>query len=282
MALDKNEKKKRRVEYARLTKKIGRVLKRFTPIDESDEFSYGDDYDGALGSIVSLLLRGGTREELFEVLTEARRDFDVPPDSEKDLKITDAVLKAAVAKERPSRGKPKPAQIIFRLDLRDDYDAIQEHLASRVRDFEMGQCNGPGDTDLIHLIAVGYQCSQAGWVVVVFDARTNASMDGEWTRFIDGQTLERTRWVKADAANMRGPIALVDPEGRETIIAEESAELSEPIGEMIKSAVIHARSCGMFKDLPLAPGCTIWIEDFDGNYFWPDSETTSQPNLLHV
>ena len=277
--MDKNDRKQRKREYAKLVTKVGRVLKRYAPIDETDEYSYGDEYEPHVGSIVSMLLRGCTRDELYSKLESIRvGEYEMAADPDLDLKIADAVIKAFQAKEKASKKKTSQSRIVWRLDLRRDFDEIFGYVMDCVRDFDVATIQEPDDTPCIRLIEAGFESSQSGWFVLVFDTRPEAQPDGQWTTHIDGLKLERNHWVKAQAATVRGPIGLVNADGTETILAE-GAELSEPIGEMIKSVLLKARADGVFCRLPLAPDCELNIEDFNGQYGWPDCEDRGHINL---
>jgi hypothetical protein len=62
------------------------------------EFSDGDDYETLVAPLVSLLLRGCGREEIFRAIESYRANHwtKVPPNPEQDWKITDPVHKALV------------------------------------------------------------------------------------------------------------------------------------------------------------------------------------------
>ena len=83
----------------------------------------------------------------------------------------------------------------MRLDLRRDFTDISAYLAKRVREFDPAGSNVLGDPGPVKLVEVGFEYSQAGWLVVVFDTRTEAEPDGEWTSLIDGNKLERPHWL---------------------------------------------------------------------------------------
>ncbi len=72
--MDQDRKKLKR-EYARLVSKLERVLKRYAPIDPSDEDSIGDEYDPLAPPLVSMLMRGCSREELFRAIESFRARY---------------------------------------------------------------------------------------------------------------------------------------------------------------------------------------------------------------
>jgi len=273
--VDKNAKKKLTKKYTTLTKRIGRVLKRFTPIDPADEYSTGDDWEDALPSIVSLLLRGRDRDELLKILAKARGEFDVSLDSVQDGKIADAVLKSA-----DGGAPPRPKHVIH-LDLRNDLEEIESYIVNRVRDFDPKLNHGPGESSAISQIVTSFECDQAGWVAMVFDTRPVPLPDGEWTLYLeDSPMLNRDHWIKAGTANFRGTITVVNIDGVQNTYSEENATFTVEIGEMIKRVVLNVRDRGEFSRLPIAQGCQIFVEDFNGEYFWPDCETPGLPNLV--
>ena len=166
----------------------------------------------------------------------------------------------------------------MRLDLRRDFDEIYAHITDRVQNFRAKGKNVLGKPGPVKAIAVGFEYAQAGWLVVVFDTRPDAGPDGEWTSRIEGNELERPHWTEAGEANDDGPITLVRLNGT-TKKLPAGSELSEPLGEMIKTVVLKARTDGVFAGLPKAPGCELLIEHFDGGYGWPEYEARGQANL---
>lgn len=276
--MDNASKKKLKHEYATLTAKVRRVLKRFTPIDPADNHSWGDDYDGELHLIVSILIRNANREELLGVLAQTRAAAAVGPNPEKDLEIANALIKA-----KSSETSTRKPEILFRLDLQNDVAAIDAYFTDQVRTFDAKRNSGPGESNQISQIDVGFECSQAGWVAIVFDKRPEPKPDGEWTRCLeDVSRLPRKHWIHAIAANQRGPIELTNINGSRQTYAEESADVTNAIGDLVKHALVRSRDRGLFAQLPLAPGCKIFVEDFDGEYSWPDNDSLNSDNLATV
>lgn len=166
----------------------------------------------------------------------------------------------------------------MRLNLQQDFADIYAHLADRVRAFDPSGGNVLGDPGPVKAVEVGFEYSQAGWLVVVFDTRPNAEPDGEWTRLIEGNELERPHWLEAGEANMDEPITAVKLDGRESELPS-GTELAEILGEVAKAVVIKARADGVFAGLPKAAGCELGVEHFGGYYAWPVYEERGQDNL---
>ena len=166
----------------------------------------------------------------------------------------------------------------MRLNLRQDFADIYAHLADRVRAFDPSGGNVLGDPGPVKAVEVGFEYSQAGWLVVVFDTRPNAEPDGEWTSLIEDNELERPNWLEAGEAIMDAPITVVELDGRESSLPSET-ELAEILGEAIKAVVLKARADGVFAGLPKAPGCELGVEHFSGCYGWPVYEERGQDNL---
>lgn len=267
-----HEKKKLKLEYARLVGKLERLLKRYAPIDPSDEFSDGDDYETLVPTLVSLLMRGHGREEIFRAIESYRANYwtKVPPNPEQDWKITDAVQKAYLNKDKLDRKPRKQLQPLLKLDLCNDSEDVFDYIKTQVRKFLQEAETVDGVADRVYRIDCGYEYSQCGWVMIYFDTRPEASPDGQWTRFIDKHRIERTHWRKASSANMRGPVSVVDLEGKEHLISEGSdIDMSRAIGLMLKAALLRARDEGILLQLSLASTCTLGVEDFDGHFGWP-------------
>jgi hypothetical protein len=172
------------------------------------------------------------------------------------------------------RRKPPPA-----LDLRRDFEEIYTHIADCVRKFNPAGDNVLGGPGPVKMVEVGFEYSQAGWLVVVFDTRPKAEPDGEWTSLIEGNELERPHWLEAGETD--GPIALIQLDGTKAEFPE-GEELAEPLGEVVKAAVLKARADGVFAGLPKAPGCELGVEHFGGAYGWPEYEARGQDNLAEL
>ena len=166
----------------------------------------------------------------------------------------------------------------MRLDLRRDFADIYAYIAGRVRDFDPATNDGPGDPGPVKMIEVGFEYSQAAWVVLVFDTRPDAKPDGEWNSHIEGNEFERPDWLAAGEANCEEPITLVQLDGSEVVLPENS-ELAEPLGELLKAVLLKARADGVFADLPKAPGCELGIEHHEGAYGWPLYEDRGHENF---
>lgn len=274
-SLDKNDRKRAKREYALLVTRVGRVLKRFAPIDESDKYSYGDEYEPHVGSIVSMLLRGCTRDELSSKLESIRvGEYQLAARPERDREIADAVITAFQKQSKSPTRREKKRTIVWRLDLRRDFDEIFAHIPDRVRSFLADNAKQP-DGVLVHLIEAGFEASQTGWFVLVFDTRPDAHPNGQWTTEIDSVKLDRTHWVKAQTAAIRGPISVINADGRETTLPE-GAGLGELIGELIRTVLLKAQHDGIFAQLPVSPNCKMHIEDFDGEYDWSECAARGQ------
>ena len=174
--------------------------------------------------------------------------------------------------------KPNKTKATARLDLRRDFADIYSHLVDRVRGFKPSGGDVLGDPGPVKMVEVGFEYAQAGWLVVVFDTRPDAEPDGEWTALIEGNELERPKWLAAGEINIDAPIALVRLDGSEVQLPP-GTELAEILGEMIKGVVLKARADGVFAGLPKAPGCELGIEHFEGAYGWPNYEQRGQENL---
>jgi hypothetical protein len=169
-------------------------------------------------------------------------------------------------------------EIPMQIDMRRDFEDIYAHLADRVRRFDPTGGNVLGEPGPVKMVEIGFEYSQAGWLVVVFDTRPEAEPDGEWTGLIEGNELERPQWLEAGEANMDGPITIVRLDGSQEEAPAET-ELAEILGEMVKAVVLKARADGVFAALPKAPGCELGLEHFSGAYGWPAYEERGQENL---
>jgi hypothetical protein len=192
-------------------------------------------------------------------------------------KTAEQVLREVGAPEkghRPFGRRPKPKS----LDLRRDFTEIYDHLADQVRAFSPSGGNVLGDPGPVKMVEIGFEYSQAGWLVVVFDTRPSAEPDGEWTALIKDNQLERPHWLEAGESLLEGPISVVQLDGSKAKLPS-GTELAEILGEVVKAVLLKARADGVFTGLPKVSGCELGVEHFSGAYGWPINDERGHDNL---
>lgn len=155
----------------------------------------------------------------------------------------------------------------MKLDLRRDFKDIYAHLKKRVKDFDPETDEGLGEPGPVRMIHVGYEYSQSAWVVVVFDKRPDAAVDGEWNSCIDENELPRPRWLAAGEAIWNGSLTLIQQDGAEVEVAP-GTELAIVLGELITDVLRKASADGVFAKLPKADGFDLSVEHHEGAYGW--------------
>jgi len=168
----------------------------------------------------------------------------------------------------------------MQLDLQRDFTEIYTYLAERVRGFDPKTHAGLGGPGRVRLFQVGFEYSQAGWVIAVFDTRPDAESDGQWDIELENESnsLQRPHWVEAGEFNDKSPITVIGHEGTTTVLPAGS-ELAEVLGELVKAVVIKALADGMFATLAKSKRCLFGIEHFSGAYSWPEYDDRSQAKL---
>ena len=117
-------------------------------------------------------------------------------------------------------------------------------------------------------------------MALVFDTRPDAEPDGEWNAHIEGNVLERPKWLAVFEANERQSVRVVMPDGIERELPPESYdEFTTMLGDLLKSVVLKAGAGGVLESLPKAPRCELGVEEHDGNYGWPVYEERGRENL---
>lgn len=111
----------------------------------------------------------------------------------------------------------------------------------------------------VHFIQAGYQIDQAGLFYLYIDTNEGAGPDGSWT---------------LELAQEEGILSLPTFQSFKDYDAQ-----SEKKGELIKKVILKLRDEGIFKELNLAEGCDIGIEEFDGGWSWPEYEKRKTENL---
>lgn len=195
-------------------------------------------------------------------------------------KMAEQLLREVGAPEKGRR--PSGSRIKSKtLDLPRDFKEIYGYLADLVRNFKPSGTNVLGDDGPVRIVEIGFEYSQDGWIVVVFDTRPNVEPDGEWTALIGGNQLDRSHWLAIGEANMDGPVSVLQLNGTKAILPS-GTELAEVLGELVKAVVLKARADGVFAGLPKAPGCALVIEHFGGAYVWPEDEECGKGNLAEL
>jgi hypothetical protein len=162
----------------------------------------------------------------------------------------------------------------MKLDLRKDFDEIYSHLVHRVQNYTPGVnvLHDPGGVNSpIAQITFGYELTQAGWVVLAFDARSDAKSDGEWSRCIDETMLARPEWLRATKSLGAGEAVefkLTDGSVCTLSPKYDDAEYGAVYGNLLKWILLKAHEDGVFRSLPLAERCQLAVEDFDFRYGW--------------
>lgn len=155
------------------------------------------------------------------------------------------------------------------LHLAKDCREVLAHLRRRVKDYTVYINPGPGeDEDDITLITLGYCFEQYGWYALVFDTRPEAAIDGEWQEYIEETRVEKQVWCMDDVHRVE--IKHYDPAWREPKRAISDQYMANLYGQLLKKVLVEANDAGLFQTLPLAAGCVLCIEEFEGRYGWAD------------
>lgn len=141
------------------------------------------------------------------------------------------------------------------LDLNKDAAEFYSYVVARATNYTPTSDAGLGGEGPIQMIYAGYEFDQSGWCVLVFDRRTNAQHDGEWTRYIDDHIFRRPHWVKAGVLGGKN--------------------FSASLGQILVGTLQRAERDGVFSELPLASGYRIGLEEFNGSFSW---DSTNEPN----
>ncbi len=163
------------------------------------------------------------------------------------------------------------------LDLSKDFETVYNYLARQVSAFDSKSHLGLGGPGKVKLILIGFEYAQAGWVVTVFDTRSDATPDGEWTSDIDGNALKMLHWRDIAENLIDNPLKMLGLDGTRSNLPAGS-EPATLLGNMLKAVLVKARDKKLFSALPKSLSCRLAVEDFDGNYSWPledESESDS-------
>ena len=162
-------------------------------------------------------------------------------------------------------------------DLREDAKRLRQYLEQRLNEFSADANDAPGDRHApVSLLHVGFECEQDGYVAIVFDTRPTATPDGEWTMHIESGNnwIEFPQWgACTEAMFEHGSLELTSIDGVTRAFSPDSDEgFHAAFGEMIASEIQNAIRQRLFEALPRANDCTIYIEEINGNYAWPEGD----------
>jgi hypothetical protein len=168
-----------------------------------------------------------------------------------------------------SRGASPDGESI--LDLRAEAADIHDYITSRVAVFDPRANAGPGEAQAVTMVSAGFEYDQSGWFALVFDRRPDAGHDGEWTLYLEGNTLDRPQWVAARERNEEYPIRA---RGEDGVIRElpPGSHFGWLLGRMLVGVLQQAERDGLFARLPHAERFRLGLEEFHGSLGW-DSET---------
>ncbi len=127
-------------------------------------------------------------------------------------------------------------------------DLVRE--TNEIRDYISQQINTLDKNVKVKLVEIGFQVDQCGLVKVFFGHNRDSVPDGSWTMSLEDNILIRSHW----------------PDLCESIDYEE---LTEKIGEIIKSVLLEIRDSGGFNEMAKYSDCQLGIEEINGVYSWP-------------
>ncbi|MGC1275915.1 MAG: hypothetical protein WBC44_19590 [Planctomycetaceae bacterium] len=164
----------------------------------------------------------------------------------------------------------------MKLDLQKDERKFRRFVEKRLRDYPVYENLGPGnDADPIALMTVGYSFEQSGYAALVLDTRPDADHDGQWTLHIENETnvLPFPKWCAAfETLCDGGTVDVVLPDGRPRTLddSDDNESVAALFGETLRDAMQALNREGKFAGLPRTPGAFFIVEEFNGQYGWPD------------
>lgn len=164
-----------------------------------------------------------------------------------------------------------------KIDLSKDKERIRRYVLKRIKDYRVNENCGPGeDEDPIQAIMLGFYASQGGYVYLVFDTRPGKNIDGEWTCFLEKPNIfplpKWTEFFEHLRERKSGALILADGCEKEfdfKVKTKGEKGLNVYIGEMLTDLMVELSEQKAFSRLPLTKDAFMMVEEFDGDYFWP-------------
>lgn len=161
-------------------------------------------------------------------------------------------------------------------NLANDANEFRNYLHSRISQY----ANQAGALP-VKLLEVGFQFDQGGAIVVHFDCRPNAQIDGTWTTKFEGNTLDRLHWPDLTDQVFASPVTFTRLDGTSRTLPDDCSqpdnleqEIATLLGEMLRDSMISSISSHELAILPKAPGFKISIEELNGQYGWSTDDIT--------
>ena len=157
------------------------------------------------------------------------------------------------------------------VDLREDGKVFRQYLEERVKQF-VESAKKTANVAPISAVEVGFCYVQAGWILVHFDQRLQHERDGEWTNFNEADLCLRDEWSKLADANIDAPVSITLHNGKKLDLPVQSSDelFASAIGRMLVEVLKTAKKEGLFDPLPKQTKWQIDVEDFNGNWAWPE------------
>ncbi len=157
------------------------------------------------------------------------------------------------------------------LDLMNEFDSVLIYLKKRISEYTNTENNGPGNSyDNVSLITFGFSFEHSGWYALVFDTRPNASPDGEWQSYIEGNCFNDQLWCLDDVEELS-----ITHYKKNWRLPDEDFDddyFAYLFGELLKDVLIFARENNLFSGISLAKNCVMNVEEHEGRYGWPNYE----------
>lgn len=163
----------------------------------------------------------------------------------------------------------------MKLDLRPDLKALRDFICEKISVYDEYENIGPGDDDdPIRLVTVGFHVEQNAFVCVVFDTRSDADVDGEWTMFQEEDNMVYVpEWEDAfDYLCDEGAVSVSLANGKKKKLdtRDDNDSVAKFFGEQILELVLQMQSANEFDSLPLAKNAFLSIEEYGGRWGWPE------------
>jgi hypothetical protein len=169
------------------------------------------------------------------------------------------------------------------IDLRDDAKEIRQWLKDAVgRYVALHQASATaGQHPPVTRIDLAYSLGDSEstpWVHLYFDTKPGSEPDGAPTH-PDFATLPRPRWLPAVQADCEGEEVIIESDSGSQ--ACEEGDLHAVIGMFLVSALLDAKTSGIFAPLPRDAHCELGVEDpSTGEFGWPNYDDRGQQNLV--
>jgi hypothetical protein len=169
------------------------------------------------------------------------------------------------------------------VDIRNDIPDFLDYIRRRVA-AHVAAAKKLKRPKKVGRIDFGFEFGQGNELWLIFDTRSDAEPDGQWTTQVGMvKSLKRPDWPIWHELPESEIVYFIDADGKKiNVMNNPDKTICKIVGDAMKRALLAARESGLFEKLPKAPRCEMGVENMEGFYGWPKYEERGKENLVRL